>query len=163
MTSLPIAFFPQMLCGQEADNHIFRFVKSKFGYVDPTDFETRLYLCLPIFQGLTKDYYQSMSQSGAFPLYAAGIAIYIACIVLTLFRRWGAKEKKEDAANNGGKRKAAAAGAAKKDPFDVFQGELAFVTEMWNRPGLCFHVGKIRGDDSSELRLLIRRIIVMSL
>ena len=40
----------KMVCGQEADNHIFRFVKSKFGYVDPTDFETRLYLCLPIFQ-----------------------------------------------------------------------------------------------------------------
>ena len=43
--------------GQEDDNHIFRFVKSKFGYVDETDFETRLYLCLPIFQTIGWDYF----------------------------------------------------------------------------------------------------------
>ncbi len=42
--------------GQEDDNHIFRFVKSKFGYVDETDFETRLYLCLSVFQALGWDY-----------------------------------------------------------------------------------------------------------
>ncbi len=48
--------FPQFSMGQEDDNHIFRFVKSKFGYVDETDFETRLYLCLSVFQALGWDY-----------------------------------------------------------------------------------------------------------
>ncbi len=49
--------------GQEDDNHIFRFVKSKFGHVDDTAFETRLYLCLPIFQAIGWHYFYVSGQS----------------------------------------------------------------------------------------------------
>jgi hypothetical protein len=32
------------------DNHIFEFVKSKLGFADEANFESRLYRCLPAFQ-----------------------------------------------------------------------------------------------------------------
>ena len=81
-----------------------------------------------------------MAKSGAFPLYAAAIFFYVSCIVLSLFKRWGSKEKKEDTAVNNGKKKNN--DDENVDPFDFFTGELAFVTDMWKRPGLCFHVGE---------------------
>ncbi len=52
--------------GQEDDNHIFRFVKSKLGYVDHTDFETRLYLCLPIFQAIGWNYFKVRVDSSSY-------------------------------------------------------------------------------------------------
>ena len=48
-------------------------------------------------QGLTWDYYESMSKSGAFPLYSLVIALNVIFIVLSVFNRWsGNKDKLED-------------------------------------------------------------------
>ena len=84
--------------GQTADNHIFRFVQSKFGYIDETDFETRLYLCLPIFQPLGMDYYTGMSSSGALPLYIIISVLQVTLILWTACDNW--INGKKNQANN---------------------------------------------------------------
>lgn len=81
-------------------------MRSKFGYQDLTDFETRLYLCLAVFQPLHWGYYVGMSESGAMVLYLAVVAFEVASIAFSVFRRWDraasapAKEKIEDSGGN---------------------------------------------------------------
>ena len=121
----------QILSGQEADNHIFRFVKSKFGYIDPTDFETRLYLCLPIFQPLNWHYYVSMNQTFALTLYAVFVGLEVTLVVISVFNRWGAKAKSEEETkeNRDGKSE---------------ESDFAFVFCRILQPGWCYHIGNYR-------------------
>lgn len=118
----------QIMSGQEADNHIFRFVKSKFGYIDPTDFETRLYLCLPIFQPLNWHYYVSMNQTFALSLYAVFVGLEVILVVASVFNRWGAKVKTEDGESKGSE-----------------ESDFAFVFGRILQPGWCYHIGNYRG------------------
>ena len=123
----------RLASGQEADSHIFRFVQSKFGFEDETDFETRLYLCLSIFQPLQWDYFQGFSANGALPAYAAVVALELLCIVASVLRRWGRKEKSDEdegGSDEGGWFRAFFAGLAR-----YFLGAHL-------RPGLAFHVGQ---------------------
>ena len=115
--------------GQEADSHIFRFVQSKFGFEDETDFETRLYLCLSIFQPLQWDFFHGFSLNGALPAYAAAIAIELLSIGTSVFRRWGHKEK-VDEEDEGGVEGAIAGGLVE------------YLRGAHLRPGLAFHIGQ---------------------
>ena len=129
-------YFIQIFLGQNADNHIFRFVQSKFGFEDQTDFETRLYLCLPIFQPLSWDYYRNFGKTMALPLYSATVLFELFCIVMTVFKRWHSKEKSED-----------------KDHQVSFWTQFfnwldekdhwRFVVERRKEPELCYHIGTI--------------------
>lgn len=53
----------------EADDHIFKFLKGKFGFANPRDFESRVYLCHGAFAFLENDYFHAMSLTLTFPLY----------------------------------------------------------------------------------------------
>lgn len=123
----------KLASGQEADSHIFRFVQSKFGFEDETDFETRLYLCLSIFQPLQWDFFHGFSLNGALPAYAAAIAIHLFSIVMSVFRRWGHKEKSDkDESDDGG-----------GDWLRALTGGLAdYLRGAHLRPGLAFHIGQ---------------------
>lgn len=132
-----------------------------------TDFETRLYLCLDIFQPLNWHYYQKMSESLAMPLYVLFLCFEVACVVLTVFRRWnGDKEKVEEDEDEhqhsrnekesirkglrrrGGTQRSEEQRVDTKKTenasvFDFFTEDSKFVVSRWKKPGLCYHVGKI--------------------
>ncbi|ESO87300.1 hypothetical protein LOTGIDRAFT_107140 [Lottia gigantea] len=53
----------------DADEHIFKFLINKMGYGNPRDFDSRLYLCLDIFNMLSWSFYTSLTSGVVFPLY----------------------------------------------------------------------------------------------
>ncbi|XP_059083191.1 probable C-mannosyltransferase DPY19L3 [Tigriopus californicus] len=124
----------KVLSGQDADNHIFRFVQSKFGFVDQTDFETRLYLCLPIFQPLPWQYYLAMNESGSMSLYCAFVILEVILIALSVFWHWHHKAKPEDK-------------ASKHEPTGIYHWfrsnpDVDFIRDRKMSQGWCFHIGQ---------------------
>merc|ERR1712038_594338 len=86
----------KMSLNQNADNHILEFVRSKFGTVDKSHFETQLYLCLPAFQPQDWDFYRILTtDTFVLPLYALFVLPKTVCIALTAFRRWSFHPKSE--------------------------------------------------------------------
>ena len=83
-----------MSINQNADDHILEFVRSKFGTVDKTNFETQLYLCLPAFQPQEWEFYRTLTtEVFVLPLYALIVIPKSLCIALTAFRKWFAHPK----------------------------------------------------------------------
>lgn len=70
-----------------------------------------------------------MSESGMFPLFCFTLLLEVTCITLTLVSRWEKKEKVEDADEDA------------KTWFKKHE-ELHFVTDMWQKPEVCYHIGK---------------------
>ena len=122
--------------GQEADSHIFRFVQSKFGFEDETDFETRLYLCLSIFQPLQWDFFHGFSSNGALPAYAAAVAVELLSIATSVLRRWGHKDKSDEDDESGDDK----GGGGWLRAFTG--GLVEYLRGAHLRPGLAFHVGQ---------------------
>lgn len=60
----------KFLVQQEADEHINKFVLSKFGFETSRDFDVRLYLCNGAFTFLTFDVFERLSTNLVFPFYA---------------------------------------------------------------------------------------------
>ena len=95
-----------MSINQQADNHILEFVRSKFGTVDKTRFETQLYLCLPAFQPQDWEFYRTLTKSTfLLPIYSFFVIQKTLCIALTAFRKWFlhpkiSKEFKRDSDKN---------------------------------------------------------------
>ena len=80
------------------------FVRSKFGTVDKTRFETQLYLCLPAFQPQEWEFYRSLTQNSfLFPIYSIFVIQKTLCIALTAFRKWSLHPKvsRESKSDNG--------------------------------------------------------------
>lgn len=78
-----------MYINQQADNHILEFVRSKFGTVDKTRFETQLYLCLPAFQPQDWEFYRILTKSTfLLPIYSFFVIQKTLCIAFTAFRKW---------------------------------------------------------------------------
>ena len=74
---------------QNADNHILEFVRSKFGAVDKSRFETQLYLCLPAFQPQDWEFYRILTMNTlVLPFYAFIVIQKTFCVALTAFRIW---------------------------------------------------------------------------
>ncbi len=130
----------QLLSGQDADNHIFRFVRSKFGFVDETDFETRLYLCLPIFQPLQWSYYEAMSANGAMPVYAALVVLEALCIAATVFRRWSSDGKEKVEKKSNGTNSTSEDDSLGPLAHMVDEAKTYFFTAQL-RPGYYYHIG----------------------
>uniref|UniRef100_A0A915J3X9 C-mannosyltransferase DPY19L3 n=1 Tax=Romanomermis culicivorax TaxID=13658 RepID=A0A915J3X9_ROMCU len=63
----------------DADDHIFKFLKGKFGFADPRDFESRIYLCHGAFFFLENDFYLRTSNTLVFPLY---VLMLCGCLVI---------------------------------------------------------------------------------
>ncbi len=106
-----------------------------------------------------------MSKNWALPLYFLFVGFEILRVVLTVFRKWDLKDKIEqeeemehreessspDSRKKGNIRRRNVARSAKEKRkllpsssstfFSFFDGDLRFMTNMWDRPGLCYHVG----------------------
>ena len=94
--SLALNMTLKTFMNQTADNHIFTFVASWFGYSDITDFDTRLYHCLAIFKPLSLAMYKTLcSNAGALPIYVIYMSLQAIFLVLTVFKLWYVKEKQE--------------------------------------------------------------------
>jgi hypothetical protein len=87
--------------GQKADNHIYQFVASWFGFEDETDFDTRLYRCMAIFRPLSADMFKELSSNMALPLYVIYICVQVAFISMTILWKWN-KAKLEPAVHSSG-------------------------------------------------------------
>ena len=82
------------MLNQDADNHILEFVRSKFGTVDKSHFETQLYLCLPAFQPQDWEFYRILTtDTFVLPIYALIVVQKTVCIALTAFRKWSVHPK----------------------------------------------------------------------
>lgn len=92
-----ICFFKFWL-NHDDDNHIFEFVKSKLGFADESNFESRLYLCLPAFQAIDLSVYVRLSYSLLLPLYLVYVSSRAFFITSTVFRKWATAGKVDEAA-----------------------------------------------------------------
>lgn len=78
----------KFLIGLEADEHIFKFVQSKFGFGYSRDFDSRLYLCNGAFGFLEWETFLRLSRGFVFPVYAVSHAVLIYLLALTCFKYW---------------------------------------------------------------------------
>ena len=67
--------FLQSLLNHSDDNHIYEFLKSKLGFANEANFESRLYRCLPAFQAMDFGFYVRNTQTLLLPLYLIYVAI----------------------------------------------------------------------------------------
>ncbi len=74
--------------GQHDDNHIFEFVKSKLGFVDESNFEVKMYRCLPAFQAIDTRFYVKMLKNLLLPIYLAYVTSRLALSLTTIGRIW---------------------------------------------------------------------------
>ena len=127
---------------QTADNHIFQFVASWFGYTDITDFDTRLYHCLSIFKPLSASMYKALSINGALPMYGLYMTFQACFIALTVLKIWYVKEKVEDPEPKNGDQK----NPPKKSLVQkLFEDEdLKFMVTMDQSPHKTYHIGKLK-------------------
>jgi len=143
--------------GQNADNHILDFVYDKLGInKDETNFETRLYLCLPAFQPVQLQYFNGfLEQSNALWVYALSVIVLGSAVAITSLTKWfGFKPKSR---SNGDPKAKPAAGATKSKAPVVKRGKFDHKVESWlrwidskptinfvirmdERPSLCFHL-----------------------
>ena len=140
---------------QTADNHIFTFVASWFGYSDITDFDTRLYHCLAIFKPLSLAMYKTLcSNAGALPIYVIYMSLQAIFLVLTVFKLWYVKDKQEPeqvvktnvtkAENNDKNNKKLVVEEKKSLVQRLYdQGECQFMVTMDKSAEHTYHIGKI--------------------
>jgi hypothetical protein len=91
-----ICFF-QFSLNQNDDNHIFSFVKSKLGFADEANFESRLYRCLPAFQAIDISFHVKMSYALLLPLYLTYVGSRACFITFSTFAKWSSLAEKETA------------------------------------------------------------------
>ncbi len=72
----------------EADEHIFKFLKGKFGLSDPTDFEARIYLCHGAFVFLDNGFFWRTSSTFLFPPYMIVLCGTLFIIGKDLLTEW---------------------------------------------------------------------------
>jgi hypothetical protein len=68
------------------------------GFADESNFESRLYLCLPAFQAIDFSFYVRMSYSLLLPLYLIYVSSRAFFITSTVFRKWAAAGTTDEAA-----------------------------------------------------------------
>ena len=127
---------------QTADNHIFQFVASWFGYTDITDFDTRLYHCLSIFKPLSTSMYKALSVNGALPMYGLYMNFQICFMAMTVLKIWYVKEKVEDPPEpkNGDQKKTSSKKSFVQKLFD--DENLKFMVTIDQSPHKAYHIGK---------------------
>ena len=152
--SLALNMTLKTFMNQTADNHIFTFVASWFGYSDITDFDTRLYHCLAIFKPLSLAMYKTLcSNAGALPIYVIYMSLQAIFLVLTVFKLWYVKDKQEPevvktnvtkAENNDKNNKKVVVEEKKSLVQRLYdQGECQFMVTMDKSAEHTYHIGKI--------------------
>ncbi|XP_032833220.2 protein C-mannosyl-transferase DPY19L3 [Petromyzon marinus] len=77
VTSLTLAinFGAKVLLQLQSDEHIFKFLKAKFGLGNTRDFDAKLYLCEDAFGWLPPDTFVRLSRTAVFPVYMLALAV----------------------------------------------------------------------------------------
>ncbi|XP_069125693.1 protein C-mannosyl-transferase DPY19L3-like [Argopecten irradians] len=86
MVSINLAV--KVVINVEADEHIYKFVLSKFGIGNPRDFDSRIYLCLEAFNFLPFDTYERLTKGMVFPFYVATHAILLIVLCVAVLQNW---------------------------------------------------------------------------
>jgi hypothetical protein len=73
-------------------------VKSKLGFVDESNFESRMYRCLPAFQAIDSRFYVKMSENLLLPFYLVYVLSRLAMILSTVVSLWKSETIDVDAA-----------------------------------------------------------------
>ncbi|XP_068755171.1 protein C-mannosyl-transferase DPY19L3-like isoform X2 [Montipora capricornis] len=83
-----ISFVVKAVIRVESDEHIFKFVKSKFGYGLGRDFDSLLYLCEGAFQFLPTDVYPRLTTGVVFPCYVTSLTAILFLLAHTVYVNW---------------------------------------------------------------------------
>uniref|UniRef100_A0A4W3JHE3 Dpy-19 like C-mannosyltransferase 3 n=1 Tax=Callorhinchus milii TaxID=7868 RepID=A0A4W3JHE3_CALMI len=83
---LPCSLLLQNLLGLESDEHIFKFLRAKFGFGETRDFDAQLYLCEEAFGLLPYDTFQRLSKTLVFPSYILVLFFTMIIAVLVAIR-----------------------------------------------------------------------------
>ena len=156
--SLALNMTLKTFLNQTADNHIFTFVASWFGYSDITDFDTRLYHCLAIFKPLSLAMYKTLCSNGALPIYVIYMSLQAIFLVLTVFKLWYVKDKQEPEVvavtkkENTNDKKIVEEKSLVQRLYD--QGECQFMVTMDKSAEHTYHIGKI---SNSRYLILLRK------
>lgn len=89
----------KFLIGLEADEHIFKFIQSKFGFGFSRDFDAKLYLCNGAFGFLEWDTFVRLSRGFVFPIYAVIHALLLCLLMLTCLKYWSMSPNTNTARN----------------------------------------------------------------
>ncbi|XP_071747325.1 protein C-mannosyl-transferase DPY19L3 isoform X2 [Lepeophtheirus salmonis] len=120
---------------QHDDNHILHFIKSKLGFTDQTNFDTRLYLCLSAFQTLPMSELYAFVPNLSLILYILLLIIGLASFILTIAKRiLVSQEKKTDKDEEN---KDNSVSLIKKIDEEA---HLHFLTNIGDRPEFIFHL-----------------------
>ncbi|XP_033635703.1 probable C-mannosyltransferase DPY19L3 [Asterias rubens] len=89
--------------GVDADEHIFKFLKAKFGIDNTMDFDARLYSCNGAFVFLPMDTIWRLTRRLVFPLYVVTLTGLLMTLAVAVYQNWRkqaeiAKGKKDDEA-----------------------------------------------------------------
>ncbi|XP_041353948.1 probable C-mannosyltransferase DPY19L3 [Gigantopelta aegis] len=82
----------------DSDDHIYKFLQSKFGFGElavKRDFDSRLYLCLDIFDFLPVMVYQHLTTGGIFPFYLLTHVGLLVSLLIAIIQNWSKKESKD--------------------------------------------------------------------
>ncbi|CAH1800272.1 unnamed protein product [Owenia fusiformis] len=86
----------------QADEHIYKFVLYKFGFGDPRDFDTKLYICNGAFEFMDSSILTRTTENGfMFPLYISTHVILLGMLAVTVLQKYWSpvqegKEAKDD-------------------------------------------------------------------
>ncbi|XP_036370347.1 probable C-mannosyltransferase DPY19L3 isoform X1 [Octopus sinensis] len=72
----------------DADEHIFKFLLTKFGLGSYTDFDSQLYLCNGAFGFLEWDTFVRLTNGFVFPVYAVGHGSLLVLMLVSCFKKW---------------------------------------------------------------------------
>uniref|UniRef100_A0A4W3JD90 Dpy-19 like C-mannosyltransferase 3 n=1 Tax=Callorhinchus milii TaxID=7868 RepID=A0A4W3JD90_CALMI len=86
VTTLKCSLLLQNLLGLESDEHIFKFLRAKFGFGETRDFDAQLYLCEEAFGLLPYDTFQRLSKTLVFPSYILVLFFTMIIAVLVAIR-----------------------------------------------------------------------------
>ncbi|XP_020618146.1 probable C-mannosyltransferase DPY19L3 [Orbicella faveolata] len=88
-----ISFLIKVLMRIESDEHIFKFLKAKFGYGIGRDFDSLLYLCEGAFKFLPTDVYGRLTTGVVFPCYVVSLVAVLTLLAYTVFANWRKNEE----------------------------------------------------------------------
>lgn len=83
------------ILGLEDDAHIFKFLRGKFGFGEPRDFDAKVYLCHGAFQFLDNGFWLRMSKTGLLPSYLLVLGGVLLVMGRDLLVEWSETEPKK--------------------------------------------------------------------
>lgn len=78
----------KIITNLDADEHIFKFILSKFSVAHPRDFDSKLYLCIDAFAMLQFDTFERLTKGFVFPFYVAAHLVLLVILFIAVLQNW---------------------------------------------------------------------------